>query len=61
MTKTLVLALVLLVQSAAPPAFDVASVKVNSSGSLRTDARISPSGRVELTNQTLKALGSQRT
>jgi len=56
MTKTLILTTVLLAQSASPPAFEVASVKVNSSGSLRTDARISPSGRVELTNQPLKAL-----
>ena len=56
MAKTLILAAVLLAQSASPPAFDVASVKVNGSGSLRTDARISPSGRVDLTNQTLKAL-----
>src|SRR5258706_13013082 len=56
MTKTLVLAAVLFAQSASPPAFEVASVKPNRSGSLRTDAKISPSGRVELTNQTLKAL-----
>lgn len=55
MPKLLILAAALFAQSAAP-AFEAASVKVNTSGSLRTDARLFPSGRIELTNQTLKAL-----
>src|SRR5947208_713252 len=54
--RFLILMAVLLAQSSPPRAFEAASVKLNSSGSLRTDSRLFPSGRVELTNQTLKAL-----
>ena len=39
-----------------PRRFEAASIKVNNSGQLRTDARVFPSGRVELTNRTLKVL-----
>jgi uncharacterized protein (TIGR03435 family) len=39
-----------------PRGFETASIKINNSGQLRTDARVFPSGRVELTNRTLKVL-----
>jgi uncharacterized protein (TIGR03435 family) len=42
--------------SPAPRGFEAASIKVNNSDQLRTDARLFPSGRIELTNRTLKVL-----
>jgi uncharacterized protein (TIGR03435 family) len=39
-----------------PPAFDVVSIKPNRSGTVEGRINISPSGRVEWTNTTLKAL-----
>jgi len=65
MTRTLLPAAVvsaaaglsLLAQSpASPRRFEAASIKINNSGQLRTDGRVLPSGRVELTNRTLKVL-----
>jgi uncharacterized protein (TIGR03435 family) len=48
----------ILAQSPSPASrsFEAASIKINNSGQLRTDARVLPSGRVELTNRTLKVL-----